>query len=103
MSRLNLADPVTLVLSPTLTNNELASMVKGSSPLRRMAGSMVGTFLGATSATRSAIARICSGEVPQQPPIILTNPLSANSPTIAAISSAVWSYSPNSLGNPALG
>ena len=32
-----------------------------------------------------------------------TQPLAANSPMICAITSGVWSYSPNALGKPALG
>ena len=43
MSLRNLAEPVTLVRSPTLTNKLLRSMVSGSRPLRRQAGSMAGS------------------------------------------------------------
>ena len=43
------------------------------------------------------------GVVPQQPPMMLTSPLAANSPTVVAICSGVSSYSPNALGRPALG
>jgi len=35
--------------------------------------------------TDAAIAAMCSGVVPQQPPSRLTRPLAANSPTMAAV------------------
>ena len=49
------------------------------------------------------MASMCSGVVPQQPPVRLTRPDAANSPSTSAIWSGVSSYSPNSLGSPALG
>ena len=103
IKRLKRADPVTLVRSPTLTNRESASILNGSRPDRRHALLRSGILRGAIERTASAMARICSGVDPQQPPIMLTKPLWANSLTMAAISSGVWSYSPNSLGKPALG
>ena len=99
----NLAEPVTLVRSPTLMKGISSVLVKGSNPDRRMSGAASGMARGLSFAAAVAIASICSGVVPQQPPRILTNPASANSPTITAISSASWSYSPNSLGRPAFG
>ena len=51
----------------------------------------------------SAIARICSGVVPQHPPAIFSNPFSAMALTAAPISAGLWSYPPISLGRPALG
>ena len=49
------------------------------------------------------MAAMWSGVVPQQPPTMLTSPAAANSPTTAAISSGVSSYSPKAFGSPALG
>ncbi len=62
-----------------------------------------GTWRGAMSFTALAIARIWSGVVPQQPPVILIKPLSANSFKKAAVCSGVSSYPPNAFGKPALG
>ena len=53
--------------------------------------------------TDSAIALICSGVVPQQPPTRFTNPSFANPDISLAICPGDWSYSPNSLGSPAFG
>src|SRR3546814_6273747 len=58
---------------------------------------------GATPSTASAIARMWSGVVPQQPPTKLSRPDSANSFSVADISSGVSSYSAKALGRPALG
>ncbi|MNS11741.1 hypothetical protein D3C72_432880 [compost metagenome] len=55
------------------------------------------------SFTALAIARIWSGVVPQQPPVILIKPLSANSFKKAAVCSGVSSYSPKAFGKPAFG
>ena len=41
--------------------------------------------------------------MPQQPPTILTNPLSANSSKWEDIYSGLSSYPPNAFGNPAFG
>src|SRR5690606_2654018 len=62
-----------------------------------------GILLGLYSAAISAINLICSGVVPQQPPIILIIFSSKYAFTSACISLAVWSYSPKALGKPALG
>ena len=78
-------------------------MLSGSSPDSRVAGATVAGTRGVAPSTAATIALMCSGVVPQQPPSRLTRPDSTNSPTIEAIWSAVWSYSPNSLGRPALG
>ena len=103
ISRLNLAEPVTLVRSPTLTNSVSLLMLSGSSPERRQATGSSGSLRGATPATISAIALICCGVVPQQPPIMLRKPARAHSPIWSAITSASRSYSPKALGSPALG
>ena len=56
--RANALEPVTLVRSPTLTKRESSSILNGSRPDRRMAGGMVGIFLGGNGATAFAMARI---------------------------------------------
>ncbi len=92
-----------LVRSPTLTNSDSSVMVTGSRPESRSAGSTSGTTRGALPLLARAIAAMCSGVVPQQPPSRFTSPLAANSSSTAAVWSGVSSYSPNSLGRPALG
>src|SRR5690554_5978605 len=64
---------------------------------------MVGNVRGFFPSNTSAIARICSGLVPQQPPAILSRFSVAKSATIDDMFSGVSSYPPNSLGSPALG
>ena len=49
------------------------------------------------------MARMWSGVVPQQPPVMLIKPLSANSFKKAAVCSGVSSYSPKAFGKPAFG
>ena len=101
--RANRADPVTLVRSPTIRNVP-SRTVRVSSPLNRLPGaSPAGTARGATPSTARAMAAMCSGVVPQQPPRMLTNPFAANSPSSPAVSSGVSSYSPKALGSPAFG
>ncbi len=56
-------------------------MVSGSSPDRRHRWVAAGVLRGATPATASTMARMCSGVVPQQPPTMLTKPDRANSPS----------------------
>ena len=63
-------------------------MVNGSRPDKRSRFSISGIARGLFCAAAAEIAEIWSGVVPQQPPKIFTRPDSANSPTIAAISSA---------------
>ena len=50
-----------------------------------------GRTRGAMPATRWAIARMCSGVVPQQPPMMLTKPLRAKSSANAAVSAGTSS------------
>ena len=98
-------DPVTLVLSPTLINNSESPITIGSSPDRRILLSIFGTNLGRHAFKLSAIAAICSGVVPQQPPATFTKPLSANSFNKPEVSSG-FSSNPVSdigFGRPALG
>ncbi len=78
-------------------------MVKGSRPDRRQALGMSGITRGGYLPTASAIAWICAGVVPQQPPTMLRKPEAANSSTTAAISAGLSSYSPKAFGRPALG
>ncbi len=92
-----------LVRSPMFTNKDSGVILKASKPERRQAGAITGIGRGAIGAVTCAIWRMCSGVEPQQPPTRLTRPDLAKSSKIAAISSAVWSYSPKALGKPALG
>ena len=68
-----------LVRSPTFTKRLSSVIVNGSRPESRIASATSGTSRRRTSATASAIARMCSGVVPQQPPTRLRNPASPNS------------------------
>ena len=72
-------------------------------PDRRQALGISGMARGLYLATASAMAWICAGVVPQQPPTMFRKPLAANSSTTTAISSGVSSYSPKAFGRPALG
>ena len=103
MSRAKRRDPVTFVRSPTFTKSDASSIVKGSRPERRQAGAISGTFRGAWPRTFSAIARTCSGVVPQHPPTMFRKPDAANSSMISAIASGPRSYSPKAFGSPAFG
>ena len=101
--RLNLAEPVTLVRSPTFTNRLSSPMFSGSRPDKRQATGISGSLRGANPSTARLIAAICCGVVPQQPPTILRKPASAHSRICFAIVSASRSYSPKALGSPAFG
>ena len=46
---------------------------------------LIGAYQSGVTLTASAIAVICVGETPQQPPTILSNPACANSPSTPAI------------------
>ena len=74
MSLRNLAEPVTLVRSPTLTNGMSEVSVNGSRPESRISGAISGIARGFRPLTASAMARIWAGVEPQQPPTILTRP-----------------------------
>ena len=101
--RLNLAEPVTLARSPTLTNKDASPILNASSPESRHSNDISGIFLGVIPSIVSAMALIWSGVEPQHPPKILTKPDEAHSPTCSLIVGASRSYSPNSFGKPALG
>ncbi len=92
-----------LVRSPTLTNSESSVMFSGSSPESRIAGCGSAGSRGVAPSMTSAMREMCAGVVPQQPPTRLTSPAPVNSLSTVAIWSGVSSYSPNSLGRPALG
>nr|BFE73754.1 hypothetical protein GCM10020092_070550 [Actinoplanes digitatis] len=82
---------MTFVRSPIITNPVSGPIANGSSPLNRVAPVGAAIARGAVARTASAIRAMCSGEVPQQPPTMLTRPDAANSATRAAVSSGVWS------------
>jgi hypothetical protein len=103
MSRAKRAEPVTLVRSPTFTKSDSGPTARGSSPDRRRRVGRSGMTRGGSPATVSAMARMWEGVVPQQPPTMLAKPASANSRMTFAMASGDSSYSPNSLGRPALG
>ncbi|OPZ48800.1 MAG: hypothetical protein BWY91_03151 [bacterium ADurb.BinA028] len=103
MSLRKRAEPVMLVRSPTLTNSDCSSIVNGSNPASRVADGTSGTERGGIPATAATNCATCSGVVPQQPPMMLTRPDDANSPTTPDMVSGLSSYSPNALGRPALG
>ena len=94
---------MTLVRSPMTMKLVSGVMVNGSRPDRRVNGAMAGAVRGASRDTCLTMAARCSGRVPQQPPIRLTQPWRAKSPMTSAMCSGVSSYWPNSLGRPALG
>src|SRR5258708_6620388 len=106
MSLENFGEPVTLVRSPIMVKLESGRIVSGSKPENwvfgvwrsafGVGGSAFGvggsdlsdrtdrklsdgSWRGATPFTDSAIARICSGVVPQQPPTMFSQPLAAHS------------------------
>ncbi len=77
---MNSAEPVTLVRSPTLTNSESSRDVQrfqsGQSQRVIVLGGIV---RGGNFATASAMALMCAGVVPQQPPMMLRKPDCAHS------------------------
>ncbi|MNC87959.1 hypothetical protein D3C83_37370 [compost metagenome] len=80
-------------------------MFIGSSPDSRSLWSGAGILRGGSVFTARAMAPICSGVVPQQPPAMLTKPASANSFSSDEVMSGVSSkpVSLIGLGKPALG
>ena len=103
--RANILLPVTLVRSPTFTNSVESSMFKASRPDSLVLTAMSGTTRIGHTDTFAAIAAMCSGVVPQQPPTMLTKPARANSSSKLEVSAGV-SSKPVSLigfGRPALG
>ena len=101
----NRGEPVTLVRSPMFTKFVSGRSVSASQPDRRVKGSTRGATRGVAPRTASAMARMCSGVVPQQPPTRLSQPFRAHSPSTGAMSAGV-SGNPvgnSGLGSPALG
>ena len=80
-----------LVRSPTMMKFESGRTVSGSRPERRSHFSGVARTRGCKSLTASAMARMWSGVVPQQPPTTLSQPFSANSRRSFAIDRGVSS------------
>src|SRR5262249_20657583 len=74
-----------------------------SMPESRSAGGSACHCRGCTPLTASAIARMCAGVVPQQPPTMFSQPFSAQPLTSFAVISGGSSYAPNSFGRPAFG
>jgi len=103
--RANILLPVTLVRSPTLTNRVCSSTFSASRPDSRIFASITGGWRSGRPATLSAMARMWSGVVPQQPPTTLTKPARANSSSRREVSSGVSSkpVSLSGLGRPAFG
>ena len=87
------AEPVTLVRSPILTKGISGVSVNGFQPGQTQRLRRRSEFArGAYAVTASAMARICSGVVPQQPPTMLTKPLAREladhaRPSISGVSS----------------
>ena len=92
-----------LVRSPMFTKSESSVMFSGSRPERRIAGCGFAGSRGVAPSMTSAMREMWAGVVPQQPPTRLIRPAPVNSLSTVDIWSGVSSYSPNSLGRPALG
>ena len=94
-----------MVRSPTFTNKESSLIKKDSRPESLVTTSTVGMSRGLIFFISFAIALICSGVVPQQPPAIFTKPLVANSLINDEVSFGFSSnpVSDMGFGKPALG
>ena len=103
MRRRNLRLPATLHRSPMLRKLRSADTSSGSSPARVSDCDDWGMARGDAFAAISAMAEICSGVVPQHPPTMFRLPDESIPLSFDCISSGVSSYSPISLGKPALG
>ena len=99
----NFGEPVTLVRSPTLMKLVSGRRTRASRPLKREYASTLGGTRGGRLRTASAMAWTWSGVVPQQPPTMLTKPLSANSRRRPAVIFGVSGKAPKPSGRPALG
>ena len=94
--------PSTLVRSPTMAGRVSSSTTSASMPETR--DSLLCTAVrGVAPSTCWANNRMCSGPVPQQPPMTFTHPLPLNRPRASASISGVSLYLPSSSGSPALG
>ena len=78
-SRANLAEPVTFVRSPTLMKSPPSCRLKGSRPdnFKFPGADTISTSRGFKFSIASAIAAICFGVVPQQPPMTFNQPFLA--------------------------
>src|SRR5476651_2488242 len=83
----------------------LPRIVSASNPLNLIHGSTVGTLRGRKFFTASAIALMCGGVVPQQPPTMFSQPFCAHSRNCGARDSGVSGKPVGSsgFGNPAFG
>jgi len=68
-----------------------AAITIGSRPDSIVLCAAAGIWRGWAPSAASAMAAICAGVVPQQPPTMLTSPASSHSRTCAAVSSAASS------------
>jgi hypothetical protein len=85
-------DPVTLVRSPIMMKFDSGVTSSRSRPDRRRVGRAAGFgWRGGSPSTARAMAAMCSGVVPQQPPTMFRNPLAANSRTSEEVVSGVSS------------
>ena len=84
MRRRNRLLPRTLVRSPTMAGRMSSSTTNESIPETRVSDETIPGRTGFFDAI-STRSRTCSGTVPQQPPITLTQPDSTKRPTVSAI------------------
>src|SRR5436309_352244 len=101
-SSLNLRLPMTFVRSPTTTGRRSSSMGSTSIPetmVRRTGAALRGRWRRASSAR----SRMCSAVVPQQPPMMFTQPSAQKRSTLVTSDSGVSLYRPSSSGRPAVG
>jgi len=76
-----------LVRSPIMMKLVSGRIVSGSSPLKLAQPVDRARTRGALPCTACAIWRMYSGVVPQQPPMMLSQPLAANSAIVSAMCS----------------
>ncbi|MBV6476939.1 MAG: hypothetical protein MOGDAGHF_02565 [Rhodocyclaceae bacterium] len=91
MRRAKAFEPVTLVRSPTFANSDCSLTLNGSSPDRRREKSVCAGRRGGMPSSARAIAAMCAGVVPQQPPAMLMRPCLAQSAISPASISGVSS------------
>ena len=77
----NFREPVTFVRSPIMMKLLSGRTTSGSRPLNVVYRERCGRVRGRLSRTVSAMARMCSGVDPQQPPTTFSQPRSAKSPS----------------------
>ena len=91
IKRRNFLEPATLQRSPTLMKFMLLFTTSLSSPESHSSSGFATGIRGCTPSVIGGNRAIYSSVVPQQPPIMFTNPSSMYSRTISAISCGVWS------------